>query len=226
MRRDRQHPSRWDSARLSTVLLAALAASPILLIASDAQAFFRYFTRKNLQHALEADPEKWIDQDVTVTDELAYVFPADGKNENDIEKTAGVKHIRFDTVTFRCAVPESKKGDYLESIWADSVKGCKDILDEIQAVNADERSKERKLDKHAEKRKELILKLHARWKAKPLVTVYGKIQRADFTTPGFYLQKNAGEDPKAKAEPITIICERVEKPRERYYEFGVDDDND
>ncbi|MEZ0231004.1 MAG: hypothetical protein ACAI25_20470, partial [Planctomycetota bacterium] len=188
---------------------------------------FRYFTRKNLQHALDADPEKWIDQDVTVTDELAYVFPTDPKGELDTEKTQGTKHVRFDTVYFRCAIPDAKKGDYLEAIWADAVKGCKDILDEIQAVNADERLlKDRKMDKHEEKRKELVLKLHARLKAKPLVTVYGKVQRADFTTPGFYLQKNASEEPKAKPEPITIICERVEKPRDRYYEFGLDDDND
>jgi hypothetical protein len=218
---------RRDRTRLSAVLLAALVASPVLLLARRAEAFFRYFTRKNLLHALENDPEKWLDQDVTVTDELAYVFPGDPKGELDTEKTQGTKCVRFDTFTFRCAIPETKKGDYLESIWADAQKGCKDILDEIQAVNADERLREgRKLAKHDDLRKDLYWKLHARWKAKPLVTIFGKVARVDFTSPGFYLQKNAAEDPKAKPEPITIICERVEKPRERYYEFGLDDDND
>jgi hypothetical protein len=82
------------------------------------------------------------------------------------------------------------------------------------------------MDKHDEKRRELYWKLHERWKAQPLVTVYGKVARVDFYSPGFYLQKNANEEPKGRPENLTIICERVEKPRDRYYEFGLDDDND
>src|SRR5581483_11188996 len=161
----------------------------VILAARRAEAFFRYFTRKNLAHALESDPEKWLEQDVTVTDELAYVFPADPNGELDTEKTQRTKCVRFDTFYFRCAVPADKKGDYLESIWADAQKGQKDILDEIQAVNADERlaADKRQMKDHAKLRLDLYWKLHARWKAKPLVTVLGKIARVDFYSPGFYL---------------------------------------
>jgi len=217
---------RRDRIRLSAVFLAAVAAAPCLLVAKRADAFFRYMTRKNLSHELEKNPDKWVDTDVTVTDELAYVWPADPAGELDTEKPAGTKCVRFDTVYFRCAVDVGKKGDYLEKIWEDTTKNCKDILDEIQGINADERAKERKMTNHAQLRKDAIVKLVARWKAKPLVTVFGKVARVDFFTPGFYLKQNANEEPKGKPEHLTILCERVEKPRERYYQYGVDDNDD
>ena len=217
---------RRDQTRLSAVVLAALAGAPCLLVARKAEAFFRYFTRKNLAHALESDPDKWVDQDVTVTDELAYVFPADPNGELDTEKTQGTKCVRFDTAYFRCAIDDSKKGDYLPAIWAEASAGNKDILDQLQALNESVRQRE-KSDADVEKsRRELLWTLYGRWKNKPLVTLFGKVTRLDFYTPGFYLQKNAGEDPKARPEPITILCERVEKPRDRYYEYGLDDQDD
>ncbi|HZU96431.1 MAG TPA: hypothetical protein VFF73_07065 [Planctomycetota bacterium] len=217
---------RRDRIRLSAVILAAIAAAPCLLAAKRAEAFFRYMTRKNLSHELEKNPDKWVDTDVTVTDELAYVWPADPAGELDTEKTQGTKCVRFDTVYFRCAVDVGKKGDYLEKIWEDTTKNCKDILDEIQGINADERAKERKMSNHAQLRKDAIVKLVARFKAKPLVTVFGKVARVDFYTPNFYLKQNANEEFKGKPESLTILCERVEKPRDRYYEHGLDDTDD
>jgi len=217
---------RRDRFPLSAVFLAAIVAAPCFVAARRADAFFRYMTRKNLIHELEANPDKWVDQDVTVTDELAYVFPADPAGELDTEKTQGTKCTRFDTVYFRCAIDTAKKGDYLDAIWADASKGAKEILDKLEEIN-DQQRKKGKGEADAEKeRRELYWQLYAHWKAKPIVTVFGKIARVDFHTPDFYLKHNANEDFKGKPESLTILCERVEKPRERYYEFGLDDTDD
>lgn len=219
MRRDRH-------LRLSAVLLAAVTAAPCLVVARRADAWFRYFTRKNLAHELATNPDKWVDQDVTVTDELAYVFPADAGGELDTEKTAGTKCVRFDTVHFRCAVDVAKKGEYLEQIWAEASKGNKEILDKLADLIEAAR-KHTKTDADIEKeRRDLYWELYSHWKHKPLVSVFGKVARVDFYTPTFYLQKNANEEPKARPEPLTILCERVEKPRDRYFEYGLDDKED
>jgi hypothetical protein len=211
---------------LSAVFLALLTAAPCLLVARRAEAFFRYWTRKSLASELETNPDKWVDQDVTVTDELAYVFPADPAGELDTEKTQGTKCVRFDTVYFRCAIDDSKKGDYLEQIWAEASKGQKDVLDKLQALNEAVRKRTKGESEAEKERKDLYWELHSHWKNQPIVTVFGKVARVDFYTPSFYLQKNANEEFKGRPEPLTILCERVEKPRQRYYEYGLDDTDD
>ncbi len=227
---------RRDRTKLSAVLLAAVVATPCLLVARRADAFFRYMTRKNLIHELETNPDKWLDQDVTVTDELAYVFPADPANELDQEKVQGTKCTRFDTAYFRCAIDNAKKGEYLDQIWADAAKGAKEILDKLEAINEDQRKKSKNEGDAEKERRELYWQLYAHWKsqaplgsekaARPMVTVFGKISKLDFYTPSFYLTKNANEEFKGKPESFTILCERVERPRQRYFDYGVDDTDD
>jgi hypothetical protein len=212
--------------RASALALGVISALPILISTRRAEAVFRYFTRKDLAHGLATEPDKWVDQDVTVTDELAYVFP--DNPEADTDQAGGTKCVRFDTVHFRCAVDTGKKGDYLDACWEEAKKGCKDILVAIDEVNEAVRKRTKSESDADKERRELYSKLHARWRAKPIVTVFGKVARVDFYTPGYYLQgKNRPDDEaKARPEPLTILCERVEKPRERYFEFGLDDNND
>ncbi len=81
----------------------------------------------------------------------------------------------------------------------------------------------------SEGRRDLYWQCTARWRAKPLVTLVGKVARVDFFSPNYYLKEtnNKPDDEAKKApEPITLLLERVEKPRDRYYEYGLDDDND
>jgi hypothetical protein len=227
---------RRDRTKLSAVLLAAVVATPCLLVARRADAFFRYMTRKHLLEEITSNPDKWVDQDVTVTDELAYVFPADPTNELDQEKVQGVKCTRFDTTYFRCAIDNAKKGEYLDQIWADAAKGAKDILDKLEEINDGVRKRTKNEGDAEKERRELYKDLYAHWKAqaplgsekaaRPMVTVFGKISRLDFYTPSFYLTKNANEEFKGKPESLTILCERVERPRQRYFDYGMDDDQD
>src|SRR5437870_6771982 len=100
---------RSGSSRMTAVALAVLAAAPILVSTKRADALFRYFTRKNLVHALESEPDKWVDSDVAVTDELVYVWPENA--EADTDQVNGTKCVRFDTLHFRCAIDASKKGE-------------------------------------------------------------------------------------------------------------------
>jgi hypothetical protein len=218
---------RPGSLRFFALGLAVLAAAPVLVATRRADALYRYYSRKNLAHALEFEPEKWIDSDVTVTDELAFVFPENA--EADSDKVNGTKCIRFDTFYFRCAIDASKPHEHLDKTWEEAKAGIKDILGKIEDVN--EQARLRKLDQGAAatQRKALYFEADARWRAKPLVTLFGKVTHADFFSPTYYVKEtNNKPDPEAKAtpEPITLLLERVEKPREKYYEFGLDEDND
>jgi hypothetical protein len=204
-------------ARIPLVVLAAGAALPFVGPLRQAEALYRYFSRKNLAHALATEPDKWVNTDVTVTDELAFVWNSNPALDTEVKsKTA---HVRFDTYYFRCAIDPAKKGEYLDKIWEIAKANAKDIVEKIQAVNEQER--QRKLDHTAAdtQRKALYWELHQRWKDQPLVTVFGKVTRTDFFTPSFYDKASADEakSPDAAPEAITILCERVEKPRDKYY---------
>jgi hypothetical protein len=205
---------RARAARFPLFALALGTLLPFVGPLREADALFRYFSRKNLAHALAAEPDKWVDTDVTVTDELCFVWPANPLLDTDQKSKANF--VRFDTTYFRCAIDQGKKGDYLDACWDGAQKNCKDILDEITKVCDDARKRTISQDQAKTQLKELYWKLNERWKAHPIVTVFGKLSRADFFTPPYYLGK-AEDDAKAAPEMITIVCERVEKPRERFY---------
>ena len=217
---------RSGRLRLSAVALAAICASPALFFAREADALFRYFSRKNLAHHLATEPDKWVDTDITVTDELCYVFPSNPDTDKDRGSKATC--VKFDTVYFRCAIPSDKKGDYLDKIWDEAQKGAKDIVDEIEAVNQEQRKRTKGEKECDDARKVLYSKLFTRWRTKPLVTIFGKVSRADFFTPDFYFEdakRKPDDEAKARPEPITILLERVEKPRDRYLDYGCDDED-
>src|SRR5579871_5610091 len=137
--------------RFLVVTLGVLAAAPIVMSARPADALFRYFSRKNLAHELEADPEKWIDKDVVVTDEICYVWP-----ENAETDTAdGTKYVRFDTTYFRCAIDASKDHKYVDGLWEDAKNCCKDLLAKIEDVNEQQRTRKKSETDAAKERREL-----------------------------------------------------------------------
>jgi hypothetical protein len=197
--------------------IALGGALPLVGPLRQADAVWRYFSRKNLATALATDPDKWVDADITVTDELAFVYPANP--ELDTEQKSKAQYVRFDTYYFHCAVETSKKGEYLDQIWSTAQNTCKDILEKIQKVNDDERKRAIQHDQAEKARHDLFWELHERWKEQPIVTLFGKVARADFFTPPFYLEGKNAPEPEAKAAPeiVTIVCEKVEKPRERFY---------
>jgi hypothetical protein len=192
--------------RVALFLGLSLVVSGALL-ARRADAIYRYFSRQSLAWDLENDPDKWLDQDVTVTDELVFVWP-----QGPTDSADNTPHLKFDTLYFRCAVPTSAKGDHLEAVWEEAKKGAKDIIDRIEEVNDKQRKREIS-DKDADdKRKALYWELHAHWKNKPIVTLFGKVKRADFWGPV------QGKEEGVRTEQITIVVDRVEKPRDRWYE--------
>lgn len=197
---------RPRAAGLPLASLVVGAMLPFVGPAQKADALFRYFARKDLAQALAAEPDKWAETDVTVTDELAFVWATD--KERDTDQKSKAVYTRFDTVYFSCAVEASKKGDYLDPLWETTKGNLKDVLDELSKT------------KDTKARRDLYLKAHDKNHAPPLVTLFGKLSRADFFTPPHYLEGKNTPEPEAKAAPehITIVCERIEKPRQRFFE--------
>ena len=69
------------------------------------------------------------------------------------------------------------------------------------------------------KRRDLYWALYKVWSNKPIVTVFGTVARADFWGPVADVAKGAG----VQTEQITIVVDKVEKPRTRWYEEGLDE---
>lgn len=199
--------------------LAALACLALLALASPAQALYLFFLRVDLDAMIKEKPDDIVGKQVVFTDELCVIWPDAQERPSSVE---GAQHVLFDTTYFHCAIPKDKVETYLNEVWADAQKGYGEALKELQKVNDDlleEHRQGRSGDEAAAqaKRKELYWELYRVWKNKPIVTVYGTVTRADFWGPVM------GKDAGVATESITIIADRVERPRERWYEFGLDE---
>ncbi len=203
----RTHALGRAAVRRNVLLVVLAGVVCALVLPRSAEALYRYFSRQDLARDLETEPDKWLDQDVTFTDELCFVWPAGASDTLD-----GAKHLKLDTLYFRCAVPEDKKGDYLDAIWEEAKKGVKDILERIEDVNEKYRKGELNEADATKQRHSLYWELHQRWKNKPIVTIFGKVRRADFYGP-----VQGKEEGQVRTEAITIVIDRIEKPRERWY---------
>jgi len=142
---------------------------------------------------LERDLEKWVGKKVTFTDKLAVFYPK-----------AKAGHVFFDTVHFACALPagDSDGSQYLKDLHAKALTAYSDLRKEMETAKGDEA------------RSRVVWKIYKRWKNKPIVTCFGTVSR----------KKIWGEvNPDAEgsgvvSERIIIVCDRVEKPRQRWYD--------
>lgn len=196
--------------------LAGVAA--VLALAAPAQALYLFFLRVDLDHAIRERPDSVIGKQVVFTDELCVIWPEAQERPNTVD---GTKHVLFDTTYFHCAIPQDKVETYLNEVWADAQKGYGEALKQLQEVN-DQLLEEHRQGRAGDeagaqaKRKELYWELYRVWRNKPIATVYGTVTRADFWGPVM------GKDNGVATEAITIVVDRVERPRERWYEFGLD----
>lgn len=202
-----------NRTRASGVVLALAAAAALVagLAPRTAEAIYRYFSRQALAIELDQDADKWLDQDVTVTDELVFVWKPGPNDTAD-----GTQYVKFDTLYFRCAVTPDKKA-HLDALWETTQKNAKDILEKIEDLNDKARTGAVAAAQAETQRKELYKELHERNKDKPFVTIFGKVRRADFWGP-----VQGKEEGQVRSEAVTIVADRIEKPRDRWYE-SLDD---
>ena len=201
-----------SSRLLSRLPLAGLALLIGLLSAQTADAVYLFYMRKDLKLALEKNPASVMDKQVVFTDELTVVWPEAQERKSDL----GGSVVLFSTTHFNCAVPSGKMGTHLESIADDAMKGYSKVTEKIEAVNEQERLRELSADQARAERRKLYWELYRIWSNKPLVTVFGTVKQADLW--GEVRGKSQG----VATEAVTIVADRVEKPRRRWYE-SLDD---
>lgn len=191
--------------------LACLAA--LLLLAGRADAVYLFFMRQDLALALQRTPQELVGKQVCFTDELAVIWP---EAQERPSRLGGKRHVLFDTAYFRCAVPQDRMETHLEQIWTDAQRGYGEARKKINEINDELLARKITLTEAQTRRRELYWELYRLWKNKPIVTVYGKVERADFWG------GVRGRDQGVATEAITIVVDRVEKPRDRWYD-SLDD---
>jgi hypothetical protein len=201
---------------LSIRRASALAVAIVALgaAASPAQALYLFFMRRDLAHAIQHDPDTVIDKQVCFTDELCVIWPEVQQRPNTL---GGVQHVLFDTTNFHCAIPRDRIETHLNECWADAQRGYGEALKKLQEINDQVHARQMSQSDADTKRTELYWELNRIWKNKPIVTVYGKVVRADFWGPV------KGADQGVATESISIVVDRVERPRQRWYEDGLDE---
>jgi hypothetical protein len=192
----------------------ALAILAVGLAASPAQALYLFFMRRDLAHAIQHEPDSVVDKQVCFTDELCVIWPAVQQRPDSL---GGTQYVLFDTTNFHCAIPRDNIGTHLNECWSDAQKGYGDALKKLQDINDQVHARQLSQADAETQRRELYWELNRIWKNKPIVTVYGKVQRADFWGPV------KGQDQGVATEAITIVVDRVERPRMRWYEDGLDE---
>lgn len=198
-----------------SVLIGFASLTLLCGLATQADAVFLFYMRKDLSLLIRKTPKKIVGKDVTVTDELAVIWPETIKLTGDKRKNRlnGQEYVLFDTTYFSCAIPKDRMGTHLTSIWNDAQKGYKDVTKQIEDVNERQRKRELNKEQATKERQKLYWELYRVWSNKPIVTVFGKVQRADFWGPVFAQARGAG----VATEKITLVLSKVEKPRKRWY---------
>lgn len=196
--------------------LVVLAAAGVLLLAAPAHALYLFFQRRDLEQLIRKDPDQIVGKQVCFTDELAVLWPQVQQRPDTLE---GERYVLFDTTMFKCAIPANRMETHLQSIWDDAQKGYAEILTKLEAINDQLREKALTETDAQNQRRELYWELYKVYSNKPIVTVYGTVARADFWGPVDGGAKGAG----VATEQITIVVDKVEKPRARWYEEGLDE---
>lgn len=200
--------TRTGLGRIKAGLISGVALAAVLVSASQAEAIYLFYMRKELAHLIGEDSKKVIGRQVVVTDELLVVWPEVQQRATEFN---GEKYVVFDTTYFHCAVPSEKMGAHLESIWQDAQKAYGEVTTKIEEVNEQQRTGDITPSQGVELRRELYWKLYAVWKNKPILTIYGTVDRHDFW--GAVNGKGAG----VATEAVSIVVDKIEKPRRRWY---------
>ena len=193
---------------LRRMFLVGAAVLLTLAITSQADALYLFYMRKDLAHVMAKSPKDIVGKQITVTDEMLIMWPQVQQRPDQLE---GQKFVLFDTTYFHCAVPADSMGSHLESIWEDAQKGYGEVTTQIEETNVEQAKGRMTPSQGADKRRELYWELYRLWSNKPIVTLYGTVARADFWG------EVKGKDQGVATETITIVVDRVEKPRKRWY---------
>lgn len=201
-----------------STLRFGLALLGLLLLPAPAKALYLFFMRKDLLRAMHDDPASVAEKQVVVTDELMVVWPEAQERPADKD---GQQWVLFDTELFHCAIPRDAMGEHLEAAWQDAKQGYGEALKKLEAINDEWVARKISESDAQARRTELYWELYRVWSNKPLVTVFGTVSRADFWGPV------VGRDEGGVAtERFTIVADRVERPRRRWYEDGLDEGMD
>lgn len=209
---------------LKTWALGLAAVVGLGLTAPQADAIYLFHMRKDLDILLKKTPKKIVGKQIVVTDEMSVIWPETvetlkayqgDKRKNEVESE---EHVLFATTYFRCAIPKDKMGTHLSSIWNDAKKGYGDVTKQIEEVNRKAASDPKggarlSAAEAAKERRKLYWELYRVWSNKPIVTIYGTVKRADFWGPVDGAASGSG----VATEAITIVVDKVEKPRKRWY---------
>ncbi|MDC3379358.1 hypothetical protein OAX78_03655 [Planctomycetota bacterium] len=190
------------------MLLTAVLLTGLLLLPSEAQALYLFYMRRDLAHELAQNPDDLVGKKVVFTDELVILWERDSARPETIN---GRRYILFDTEYFHCALPADRLETHLTSISDDSKAGYQEILNRLEAVNASESSREISASEAVERRANLWWELYRVWSNQPIVTCFGTVERANF-----WGDVRGGRNGVA-TERVTIVLDRVEKPRDRWY---------
>lgn len=189
------------------------AVLAILLLPAPVQALYLFFYRKDLELALARDPAAVIGKQVVFTDELMVLWPDAQERPSDM---GGQQWMLFDTELFHCAIPRDAMGTHLAEAGENAARAYGEVLKELEAVNDEWHARKISEGDAQGRRKELYKKLLQVWNNRPLVTVFGTVARADFWG------EVVGKDEGVSTERVTILADRVERPRRRWYEEGLD----
>jgi hypothetical protein len=196
---------RWWPVFLASALVAVALGSKT----TQAQdVVYLFYMRKDLAHHLEHSPEKVVGKKVVVTDELTVIWPEVQQRKNVLD---GEDFVLFDTTYFQCAVPTSSMGKHLQSIFDDAQRGYREATKKIEEVNEQQRTREISASQANDARRELYWELYRIWSNKPIATIFGKVDRAEFWGPV------KGQEAGVDTETISIVVDRIEKPRRRWY---------
>jgi hypothetical protein len=194
---------------LRRILPIAAAALLIAVVATtQADALYLFYLRKDLSRILEETPKDIVGKQVVVTDDVVAMWPEIQQRPDMLD---GKKYVLFDTTHFHCAIPADSMGEHLGTIWKDAQEGYREVTAQIEEVNRQQAKGKLTPSQGADKRRELYWELHRIWKNQPIVTLFGTVDRADFWGPV------RGKAEGVATETITIVVDRVDKPRKRWY---------
>jgi hypothetical protein len=186
----------------------------LLLLAAPAHAIYLFYMREDLDRVIREHPEQVVGKKVVFTDELCVIWPQVQQRPDTLD---GQRYVLFDTAKFHCAVPQNQVGAHLQQIWDDAQKGYGDVLKQLEDINDQLRARQMSETDAQTRRHDLYWQLYKVWSDKPIVTVFGTVARADFWGPV------RGRENGVATEAITVVVDRVEKPRDRWYEEGLDE---
>lgn len=191
------------------LILTAIAGLAIGASAAAAgEQIYLFYLRKDLAHTLATQPDTLLGKKVVFTDELIVIWPR--RPEERHTTIDGTEHVPFDTTYFKCLVPRGAMGEHLSSIFNDARKGYEEVMKKLETVTERLRKRELTLAQANADRRRLNWELYRIWSNKPIVTVYGTVDRAELWGP----VQGRGVD----TERVVIVADKIEKPRRRWYE--------